>query len=234
METIYSAIKLIALAIPTESGILKLLILNDVMSQENIWDGLYEDNLTWKKETITLPKSLKGKVVLELGVGNGKTLISILKQKPKKVYAIDFSAKAIEKSREIFGDAATFIKANARKIPLPDNSVDAVLAYYVLNNSLEKDRKKIISEIYRVLTKKGICIFEDFSIGDFRNDGLRHKVDKNTKVKKSKLICHFFDEQEIRNLFDNFSAIKTKRFGFSPIRKKSEIKREILNVVAKK
>ena len=220
LETIYSAIKLIALAIPTESGILKLLILNDVMSQEKIWDELYGSNLKWNKETVTLPKELKGKVVLELGVGNGKTLISILKQKPKKVYAIDFSAKAIEKSQEIFGDAATFVKADAKKLPFENDSFDVVAVYYVLNNSMKKDRERIIKEILRVLKMGGLCLFEDFSINDFRNKGIKH-VDKNTIIKKNKIECHFFDKKEVRNLFEDFSSIKIKTFRFNPVRKNS-------------
>jgi len=59
-------------------------------NQESIWDNLYKRNLTWKKETI-LPNILQNKSVLELGVGTGKTLHSIIRQNPKSITAIDFS-----------------------------------------------------------------------------------------------------------------------------------------------
>src|SRR3989344_412930 len=203
---------------------------NSVMNQQDVWDELYERNLTWKKETITLPNILKDKNVLELGMGNGKTLISILKQNPSQVSAIDSSIKAIEKSRKIFGNKVRLLKVDAKDLPFPDNSFDIVVAYYILNNSVKKDRVKIIKEIYRVLKKKGICIFEDFSINDFRNKGKKHKTDKNTIVKKNKLICHFFDEKKVRNLFGKFSEIKIKTSKFYPIRNKN-LKREIINCV---
>jgi 2-polyprenyl-3-methyl-5-hydroxy-6-metoxy-1,4-benzoquinol methylase len=45
-------------------------------------------------------KKLPHKEVLELGCGNGKTLSSILAQKPKKVVALDFSEKAIELAKK--------------------------------------------------------------------------------------------------------------------------------------
>jgi len=203
------------------------------MGQREIWNELYAGNLTWKKETIDLPNIMKGKRVLELGVGNGKTLISILKHRPSEVCAIDFSIKAIEKARKIFGDKVTFIKADARNIPFPDNSFDVVVVYYVLNNSIKKNRVKIVKEIHRVLKKGGTCVFEDFSINDFRNKGGEHRTDKNTIVKKNKLIYHLFEEREIKELFSKFSKVKIKTYLFYPI-KHSNLKREIINCVGKK
>ena len=203
------------------------------MNQEKIWDDLYE-HLTWKKETVDLPSIMKGKKVLELGVGNGKTLISILKQKPSEVYGIDSSIKAIEKSKIIFGDKVNLIVGDAKDLPFSNNSFDVVIAYYILDNSIRKDRLRIISEIHRVLKKKGVCVFEDFSINDFRNKGKKHRTDKNTKVKKNKLICHFFNEKEVRELFDKFSMLKIKTSKFYPIKNKINLKREIINCVAKK
>jgi len=203
------------------------------MGQREIWNELYAGNLTWKKETIDLPNILRGKRVLELGVGNGKTLISILKQKPSNVQAIDFSIKAIEKARKIFGDNVTLLKADAKNIPFPDNLFDVVVVYYVLNNSIKKDRARIMKEIYRVLKKSGTCVFEDFSINDFRNNGKSHRTDKNTIIKKNKLICHFFEEKEVKELFKDFSKVKIKTLGFHPIKHKN-LKREIISCMGKK
>ena len=203
-----------------------------MMGQEKIWNKLYE-HLTWKKETITLPNILKGKKVLELGVANGKTLVSILRQKPSEVYGIDFSGKAVEKSKGVFGDKVNLIVGDAKDLPFEDNSFDVVIAYYIINNSIKKDRFKIIKEIYRVLKKKGICVFEDFSIGDFRNKGKYHGKDGNTIIKKNKLICHFFYEKEVRELFGRFSKLKIKTSKFYPIKNKN-LKREIINCVARK
>ena len=205
------------------------------MGQEEIWNELYAGNLTWKKETINLSNILRGKRVLELGVGNGKTLISILKQKPSNVQAIDFSIKAIDKARKIFKnrECVTILKADAKKMPFLDNSFDVVVVYYVLNNSINKERARIMKEIYRVLKKGGTCVFEDFSVNDFRNKGKKYGIDNNTVIKKNKLICHFFEGKEVRELFSKFSKVKIKVYQFNPI-KHSNLKREIINCFGKK
>jgi ubiquinone/menaquinone biosynthesis C-methylase UbiE len=202
------------------------------MEQERIWDELYGARLTWKRESITLPKVLKNKKILELGVGTGKTLVSILGQKPKKVYAVDFSSKAIERSRERFEGKVTLVQANVNDLPFEDESFDVVVCYYVLNNSLKKDRTGIVKEIRRVLKKGGACLFEDFSVNDLRNEGKKHRSDKNTIVKKNGLMCHFFDEKELRILFGDFK-IKIEKKSFYPI-KNVKAMREIITVVGKK
>jgi ubiquinone/menaquinone biosynthesis C-methylase UbiE len=202
------------------------------MEQKRVWDGLYATRLTWKKESITLPNILKNKRVLELGVGTGKTLVSILRQKPKKVYAVDFSEKAIEKSLERFKRNASFVKADVKHLPFESGSFDIVVCYYVLNNNLKKDRTLVVKEIHRVLKKGGICLFEDFSINDLRNEGQKHKTDKNTVVKKNGLIAHFFEEEELKELFADFK-IKFDKKSFYPIKNLRAI-REIINVAAKK
>ena len=203
------------------------------MNQEKTWDELY-NHLRWNKETNSLPKVLKNKRVLELGAGTGKTLISILKQKPSSIYAIDFSSKAIEKSAVIFQDKVKLLKADARDLPFPDESFDVVIAYYILNNSLRKDRIKIVKEIRRVLKKNGLCVFEDFSIGDLRNIGKKHRTDSNTIVNENNLICHFFNSRELKELFGDFSKITLRKNTFYPIKSKTNLKREIINIVAKK
>ncbi len=202
------------------------------MKQELIWNKLYDDRLSWKKESITLPNVLKNKRVLELGVGTGKTLVSILRQKPKEVCAVDFSERAIERSAERFGDKVTLIQADAKHLPFEGEYFDIVVCYYVLNNSLKRDRALVVKEIFRILKKRGVCLFEDFSVNDLRNDGKKHKTEKNTIVKKSGLACHFFDEKELKELFKGFK-IKMKKKSFYPI-KNVRAMREIISIIAKK
>lgn len=192
------------------------------MNQERLWNKLYSNKLEWKKETASLPKILKNKKVLELGVGTGKTLISILKQKPKSVTAIDFSQTALDKIPKIIKEKANIIKADAKSLPLEDNSFDVVICYYVLNNSITKEMKKIISEIYRVLDTEGIVLFEDFGAKDFRN--------KKTK-RKDGLHKHFFTGKEVRELFNKFKLKQFKIVHSYPLKSQPEMKREIIRFI---
>jgi ubiquinone/menaquinone biosynthesis C-methylase UbiE len=194
-------------------------------TQEKIWDLEYKRNVVkWNKETKTLPNILKNKRVLELGVGNGKTLRAILKQKPQNVVAIDFSAEAIKQCKKIFlNKDILFKKADILDLPFGENEFDIVACYYILNNLNEKERISAVQEIYRVLKEKGLVIFEDFAVGDFR-----------VIKKKNGLYCHHFERKEIEELFKNFSKVKVKKKITKPILHKPELVRRILSGVFEK
>ncbi|MEK6892809.1 MAG: class I SAM-dependent methyltransferase [Nanoarchaeota archaeon] len=192
-------------------------------NQEKIWDIEYKRNaVKWHRETKTLPNLLKSKRVLELGVGNGKTLWAILKQKPREIVAIDSSKEAIKQCERIFaGGRVLFKKSNILHLPFGEGEFDIIICYYILNNLTEKERISAIREICRVLKKKGLVIFEDFAAGDFRNI---HKKEK----KKNGLYRHFFTGKEIAHLFKDFLKIKLKEKTTKPILHKPELVRKIL------
>ncbi len=198
-------------------------------NQEAIWDIEYGRNkVKWNKETKTLPKLLKNKRVLEIGIGNGKTLHAILKQNPEKVIAVDFSAEAIKQCGKIFGKTKNVIFEKMDILDMPfEEEFDIVVCYYVLNNLTEKERISAVREIYRVLKKKGLVLFEDFAVGDFRRI---HKKDK----KNNGIACHFFTREELAYLFKNFSKIKLKEKITTPVLHKPKLVRKILSGVFKK
>lgn len=205
-------------------------------NQEALWDLEYKTKKNlWSKETHQLPITLKGKKVLEIGVGNGKTLLSILKQKPKEVVCIDFSKEAVKLCKKEFNNAKnlTFFRADVTNLPFDLNSFDVIICYYVLNNLIEKERIKAISEINRVLNKKGLLLFEDFAFGDFRQDSEKKEIELNTIQKENGIISHFFTEKEIKTLFSIFSSVKYKNIIFNPIKGKN-LKRKIISLIAKK
>jgi ubiquinone/menaquinone biosynthesis C-methylase UbiE len=203
------------------------------MKQEQIWDEEYE-KMEWRKETRTLPKLLQGKKVLELGVGNGKTLIAIHRQNPKELFAIDFSEKAIEICRDKFHlDDIKFRVMDICDLDFEDNSFDAVVCYYVLNNLTESERKLAVKEIYRILKAGGIVLFEDFSVGDFRFKKGSNLIAENTLIKASGLTCHFFTDKEIKELFKDFSKVKLKVIETKPLRGK-DYTRKLINAIIRK
>lgn len=196
-------------------------------SQEKIWNLEYSNSLSWKRDSI-LPPILEGKSVLELGVGTGKTLKAILKQKPKKVTAIDISSEAIILCKKDFSLPNVHIqKANALNLPFKEE-FDVVVCYYILNNLLKKQRMCAVKEIRRVLKLHGVVLFEDFSIGDFRNKR-GAQIENHTIQKKNGLVCHFFTKRELKSLFSSFSLIEIQEKEFFPIRLKQNLKRRILS-----
>ena len=199
------------------------MFLNKLMnSQEAIWNDLYSKKLTWKKETISLKNILTGKKVLELGAGNGKTLNAILRQKPKEITAIEISGEAIKR---IKGLNVKLIKEDFLKFKTNDK-FEVVVCYYFLNNFKQDERIKVANKIKDLLSDKGLILFEDFAVGDYRQKGLQ--IEKNTIQKSNGLICHFFDKEEIKNVFGDFK-IEISEKTLSPIRKDKSIKRKIIN-----
>lgn len=202
-----------------------------MLSQEKIWNEEYgKHRIKWAKDTKTLPLLLKNKIVLELGLGNGKTLRSIIKQKPKEVIALDFSLEALKQVKKEF-PSAYLVNSDVTNMPFPDNQFDVVVCYYILNNLSEKERKQAVKEIHRVLKPKGKVLFEDFAVGDFREFGTL--VSKHTIRKKNGIICHFFTVKELSTLFSSFSMINLKEKSSFPIKHK-KLKRKIISGIIEK
>ena len=178
--------------------------------QKEIWNNIYKNESSkWNKENLALPKRLHSKKVLEIGVGNGKTLKAILRQGPKEVIAIDTSKEAIKLCKKNIKRKNVILnRSDIKNLKASDEYFDAVVCYYTLNNLIKKDRKRAISEIFRVLKKKGIMLFDDFSKGDLREKKQLKRVEKGTILKNNGLICHFFSKLELKALFNNFSGIK--------------------------
>jgi ubiquinone/menaquinone biosynthesis C-methylase UbiE len=202
--------------------------------QQKIWDKLYLSRVEWHFESkLSDNIKLEGKKVLELGVGTGKTLKSLIGKGAKEIVAIDNSKEAVKIVKNNIKDKnVRVIEGDILDIPLNDNGFDVVVCYYVLNNMLEGDRKRAIGEIKRVLADKGIILFEDFAVGDIRQSRKEGKeVEKNTVKRKDGLICHFFDEKEIKEMFKGYDLeVKTKEF--KPFRALNE-KRSIVSAVVK-
>jgi len=192
------------------------------MNSRRIWDDLYKTKLEWHYES-KLPGILERKSVLELGFGTGKTLSSILKQKPKKIIAIDFSKETLSKLNKTIKEKATLINSNFLSFRFKEK-FDVIVCYYFLNNFRREERTKVVNKIKNLLNANGIILFEDFSIHDLRNKG---KTTENNTIKKdSGRICHFFSKKEISNLFSDFN-IRIRENSFKPFRT-SNLKRSIL------
>lgn len=205
-------------------------------NQESVWDKEYRENQDkWHRETQKLPFVFRGKNVLELGVGNGKTLRSIMKQGPKKIIALDISSEALAQAKKLFQDKRIeLIKADITNLPFEDGAFDVVVCYYTLNNLLERERKKAVEEIIRVLKNKGNLVFEDFAVGDFREEEKDNNIlEEHTIKNKSGIICHFFTTREVAGLFKRFHIIKLNKKVFFPIAHSSLRRKLITGILIK-
>ncbi|MFH0862419.1 MAG: class I SAM-dependent methyltransferase [Candidatus Altiarchaeota archaeon] len=211
---------------------------NLVKNQQKVWDRDYRlRGRIWSKERKDLPHGLCGGVVLEAGVGNGKTLKAILRREPRSVHAFDHSQEALKLCREGFKDPRIALeKADIRALPYRDSGFDAAVVHFILDNLQEGGRKEAVREVFRVLKPGGALYFSDFSVGDFRQAtaNIRIVLERNTHLKKSGLICHFFEEEEVHALLDAFTDVEVKTNEYPPIRNKGHLKRKTIDATAKK
>ena len=103
----------------------------------------------------------KGQTVLDFGSGEGHYTLPASKVvgANAKVYALDKDKDAFDKLKRTAEKSniknIELIKEDA-KIPLEDNSLDAVLCYDVIHYENKKKRNVVYNEIHRVLKKGGL------------------------------------------------------------------------------
>ena len=167
------------------------------MRQEELWDRLYSgDPVTWRGNT-TVPAPNTGDA-LDLGCGNGKTVIT-LQDLGYRVTGVDFSSVAIDYCRRNIKDAE-FIVGDVTDLPFGDRSFDYVTAVHVLEHLDDPSLKKTVSEIERVVRPGGYVFVRSFTPNDMRSE----------KRAGSDIFYRFYDIPTIRDAFDGFEFVSAE------------------------
>ncbi len=121
----------------------------------------------WKIRTIELAALRRGEAVADIGAGTAD--LSILAAgavgKEGKVLALDLNEPMLQIGRRKLSarriGAAICALGNAERLPLPDQSVDAVLTGFCMRNVTDLDQA--LREIYRILKPGGRMACLEFS-----------------------------------------------------------------------
>ena len=185
-----------------------------------------------KKIDKFLLQKIKGKIVLDLGCGGGRYL-KTLSSLSKKYYGLDISIQQLEiikeKAKKI--NNVEFFNCSAENIPLPDKSIDVVVATWVISTVNSFKRKtKILSEMNRVLKNNGkVYLVENDSKEEF--EIIRGHI-KRTEHYNNWLIKKGF--KIVRNIKTHFkfSSFQTGKLVINKIwgkRVSNQVKSEIIN-----
>ncbi len=168
---------------------------NTVPEQRQVWDEEYSSKGRLWRGASSVPHTSHGLKVLELGCGNGKTLIGAADSAASLV-GLDHSMQALRACPSgpdlVLGDAA--------HIPFRDDVFDMVWCVHVLGHMTYDLRLSTAVEVARVLRPGGKVWFRDFHVTDIRN-GQGDQIGTSTFVRGRGLVYHYFEIDEIGDLF---------------------------------
>ena len=137
--------------------------------------GLFDDNTgtDFLKGCENLNQTMvsKGRInqdsrVLDLGCGNGTTSIWLANQTGAHVTGIDLSGVRVDNAKDKqqcldtgLQQRVAFEKASATELPFSEGTFTHIWSQAVIYHV--PDKRKVISEVYRVLADDGIIVFDD-------------------------------------------------------------------------
>lgn len=166
------------------------------------WDDAYR---TRKRLWGGAPRDLPGlppeSRVLELGCGNGKSLLGMA-GRGWDVTAVDAAPHAVFESRShpLIPPSVRYVVADVRSLPFASGTFDAVFATHILGHLLEPERAAAARECARVLRNGGLLYFCGFATGDMRC-GSGEELEEGTFLRGTGIFTHYFDEAGAAALF---------------------------------
>lgn len=186
------------------------------------WEIIKDDESSiWKNPSIesyyllTRWKSKDKIEFLDLGCGLGRHSV-LFGKNGFHVRCFDISEEAIARTKvwaENEGLVFDYKTGDMLMLPYMDESVDCVMCRNVISHTDTKGVKQAISEVKRVLKKRGECYL---TLGSKETWGYKQedwpRVDENTKLCMEKgpeyMVPHFYaDYNLVKMLFDDFKII---------------------------
>jgi ubiquinone/menaquinone biosynthesis C-methylase UbiE len=189
----------------------------EALDASNIYATSRDSNLR-ELEIGFIRDHAKGPDVLDIGCGNGYTLVSLARTIEGNLTGLDFSENMIEGARLLVERFASelrsrpsFSSCDVRHIPFPDNSFDTVISErLIFNLPTRADQEATISEVHRVLRPGGLYLMvEGNEDGLTRLNTIREQVGldpiptadaesfSSLKLKESELLGWLRDRFEV-------------------------------------
>lgn len=147
--------------------------------------------------------------IIDLGCGvTGNNTLYLL-EKGKRVLSCDFAEEALKVVDQIEG-SKTLLFDMLDKFPFEDNYTDLIIADLSLHYFSDKDTKRIIKEIKRVLKPNGYLFFR---VNSINSTEYKEIISKGILEKEKHFFFYnnmdkrFFDDVDIRSYFNGFKII---------------------------
>ncbi len=155
----------------------------------------------------------KAKKILDLGCGAGRHVI-YLAERGFESYGSDISRMGLKLTKERIRSSkldAGIIKCDMKLIPYINSHFDAAICVRTIYHQKLKEIKQTISEIHRVLKKKGLLL-ANFHSKRSSKYGKGIKIEEDTFMQENGaekgVLHHFVDENELREMLGNFRIVE--------------------------
>lgn len=157
--------------------------------------------------------------ILDLGCGAGRH-VYFMASENIDTYGVDISADGIEHTKKLLKENGLSVDlkvAGADNIPYEDNYFNGIISYGVLYYCNINEIENAAKEIFRVLKPNGKALIVVRNTKDYRY-GKGKEIEKNTflieeedknkcSFNENGMIMHFFEEDEVKKLFGDFSYV---------------------------
>jgi ubiquinone/menaquinone biosynthesis C-methylase UbiE len=161
--------------------------------------------------------------VLDIGCGNGYTLLSLAKKCESNFVGLDFSTNMVESAEKLVEKFAGELKCipefrvcDVRSLPFDDDSFDCVISERcLLNLPSREDQYQTIREVYRVLRDGGVYLMvEGTEDGLSRLNRVREQVGLETipSVAPDNVSSLKFHEKEINAFLQQMFEIQLVQY----------------------
>ncbi len=167
------------------------------------WEEHYRKGAaSWKGSPYRLPDIPEGSRVLDIGCGTGSTLIRAI-ERGWDVVGVDISPSAIDITRQRLSERD--LDCDLKVLDISDigmdiGKFDLIICHYVLGALDSQSRSSAAKNIMKILNNGGSLILEDLASGDVR-EGKGTLIEERTYIKGNGIVQHFFEKEEIENLF---------------------------------
>lgn len=177
----------------------------------------FSKNRLWNKPNLDVHikrylKLLKGKNVLDLGIGEGHNSI-VLSELGYHVTGVDYSKKALEICKNNCSNSIDLIQSDIRDYTIQANKYDLIMSRNTLHFLHKKDALHIIDDIKLKLKKNGLVYISVFSTDEptlqFKRSHPDFKALENNVFFRlsNNTYSSYFSKNEILEIFSNFTTI---------------------------
>jgi len=168
----------------------------------------------WAEKNAEWPPFPKDGLMLDIGCGNGRNIVAMVKESGMRGVGFDISNEAIHQAQKMAGKLpiSFTVQGAEEKLPADDESVDVVLDMMSSHFLNEKEREELVKELVRVMKPYGWLFFKTFVLeGDKNAERLLKDApsgEKNSYIHpKIKVQEHVWTEDEIYEVFSPYFKI---------------------------